>query len=87
MTNCGKHAYAHRITIALKRDETQVTASVHDDGRGFDALTQTPGLGLIGMTERVRALNGRMTVDSEPGGGTLISVELPARPDSSDPNR
>jgi signal transduction histidine kinase len=87
MTNCGKHAYAHRVTIVVKRDETQVTASVQDDGRGFDALNQTPGLGLIGMTERVRALNGRMTVDSEPGGGTLISVELPARPDSSDPNR
>jgi signal transduction histidine kinase len=87
MTNCGKHAYAHKVTIVVKRDETQVTASVHDDGRGFDALTQTPGLGLIGMTERVRALNGHMTVDSEPGGGTLISVELPARPDSRDPNR
>jgi signal transduction histidine kinase len=87
MTNCGKHAYAHRVTIVVKRDETQVTASVHDDGRGFNSLTQTTGLGLMGMTERVRALNGRMTVDSEPGGGTLIKVELPARPDSSDPNR
>jgi signal transduction histidine kinase len=87
MTNCGKHAYAHKVTIAVKRDETQVIASVHDDGRGFNALTQTPGLGLMGMTERVRALNGRMTVDSEPGGGTSIRIELPARPDSRDPNR
>ena len=86
MTNCGKHAYAHRVTVVVTRDETQVTASVHDDGRGFNALTQTHGLGLIGMTERVRALNGHMTVDSEPGGGTLIRVELPARPDSGDPN-
>lgn len=86
MTNCGKHADARQVTIVVKQDETQVIASVHDDGRGFDALSQTPGLGLMGMRERVRALKGRMTVDSEPGGGTSISVELPARLNSSDPN-
>jgi signal transduction histidine kinase len=85
MTNCGKHADANQVTIVVKQDETQVIASVHDDGRGFDALSQTPGLGLLGMRERVRALKGRMTVDSEPGGGTSISVELPARLNSSDP--
>src|SRR5271170_2673883 len=79
MTNCGKHADASQVTIVVKQDETQVTASVHDDGRGFNALTQTPGLGLIGMTERVRALKGRMSVDSEPGVGTSICIELPAR--------
>jgi signal transduction histidine kinase len=39
---------------------------------------KTPGLGLLGMTERVRALHGRMSVSSEPGSGTLISLELPA---------
>jgi signal transduction histidine kinase len=60
-----------------------VIASVQDDGRGFDALLQTPGLGLMGMTERVRALQGRMSVASEPGRGTLISLELPARLDPS----
>jgi len=86
MTNCGKHADANQVTINVKQDETQVMASVHDDGRGFDALSQTRGLGLMGMTERVRTLNGRMTVDSEPGGGTSICVELPARLDPGDPN-
>jgi signal transduction histidine kinase len=86
MTNCGKHADANQVTIVVKQDETQVIASVHDDGRGFDALSQTPGLGLMGMRERVRALKGRMTVDSEPGGGTSISVELPSRLNSSVPN-
>ncbi len=78
MTNCGKHADASRITVVVKQDESRVVASVHDDGRGFDALLKTPGLGLLGMTERVRALQGRMSVSSEPGRGTLISLELPA---------
>ena len=86
MTNCGKHAGASQVTIIVKQDETQVTASVHDDGRGFDTLSQTHGLGLVGMTERVRALQGCMTVDSELGGGTSISVELPAKPDSRHSN-
>jgi signal transduction histidine kinase len=40
----------------------------------------------MGMTERVRALQGRMSVASEPGCGTLISLELPARFDPSGPN-
>jgi signal transduction histidine kinase len=78
MTNCVKHAEASRVTVVVKQDETRVTASVQDDGRGFDVLVRTPGLGLLGMTERVRALQGRMSVSSEPGSGTLISLELPA---------
>jgi signal transduction histidine kinase len=83
MTNCGKHAEASRVTVIVKQDDARVIASVQDDGRGFDALLQTPGLGLMGMTERVRALQGRMSVASEPGSGTLISLELPARLDPS----
>jgi signal transduction histidine kinase len=83
MTNCGKHANASRVTVIVRQDAAQVIASVQDDGRGFDALLQTPGLGLMGMTERVRALQGRMSVASEPGRGTLISLELPARLDPS----
>jgi signal transduction histidine kinase len=82
MTNCGKHADASRVTVVVKQQEDRVIASVHDDGRGFDARLQTPGLGLMGMTERVRALQGRMSVASEPGGGTLIKLELPAAFDS-----
>ena len=84
MTNCVKHAEASRVTVLVKQDEMRVTASVQDDGRGFDVLVRTPGLGLLGMTERVRALQGRMSVSSEPGSGTLISLELPALGDYPD---
>jgi signal transduction histidine kinase len=83
MTNCVKHAEASRITVTVKQDDTRVIASVYDDGRGFDAVLTTRGLGLMGMTERVRALQGRMSVASEPGCGTSISLELPARLDPS----
>jgi signal transduction histidine kinase len=78
MTNCGKHAGASHVTVVVKQDEARVIASVHDDGKGFDALLKTHGLGLLGMTERVRALQGSMSVSSEPGSGTEIRLELPA---------
>jgi len=78
MTNCGKHAGATHVTVVVKHDEARVIASVHDDGKGFDALLKTHGLGLLGMTERVRALQGSMSVSSEPGSGTEIRLELPA---------
>jgi two-component system sensor histidine kinase UhpB len=60
---------------------------VRDDGKGFDpSHTYTQGLGLLGMKERVRALEGSIDVTSAPGEGTLLALELPARLDSSDPH-
>ena len=83
LTNCGKHADASRVTVIVKQDNARVLASIQDDGKGFDALLTNGGLGLLGMTERVRALQGRMSVASEPSRGTLISLELPAKFDPS----
>jgi signal transduction histidine kinase len=78
LTNCAKHAEATRITVTVRLEEDRVLASVQDNGRGFDRLhLQTHGLGLVGMGERVRALQGTITVSSEPGRGALISLELP----------
>ena len=73
LTNCGKHADASRVTVTVSHRDDRVSASVQDNGKGFDKLRlQTLGLGLVGMTERVRALQGIITVSSEPGRGTLI---------------
>lgn len=78
LTNCGKHADASRVTVTVRHEDDRVSASVQDNGRGFDRLRlQTHGLGLVGMNERVRALQGVITVSSEPGRGTLISLEVP----------
>jgi signal transduction histidine kinase len=78
LTNCSKHADASRVTITVRHENDRVSASVQDNGRGFDKLRlQTHGLGLVGMSERVRALQGVITVSSEPGRGTLISLEVP----------
>jgi signal transduction histidine kinase len=78
LTNCGKHANASRVTVTVSHEDDRVSASVQDNGKGFDKVRlQTHGLGLLGMSERVRALQGVITVSSEPGRGTLISLEVP----------
>jgi signal transduction histidine kinase/PAS domain-containing protein len=79
LTNCAKHAKAHRVALTIKVEEGVVFASVQDDGIGLDAkhLQQTQGLGLLGMGERVRALQGHVAVTSRPGTGTLVKLSLP----------
>jgi len=87
MTNCGKHAHAKRVSVTIKQENNRVTVSVRDDGRGFDPnRTYTHGLGLLGMKERVRALDGNITVVSAPGQGTLLTLELPTTLNLSDPH-
>jgi signal transduction histidine kinase len=82
LTNCGKHAHASRVAVTVSHEEDRVSASVQDNGRGFDKVhLQTHGLGLVGMSERVRALHGTITVSSDPGRGTLISLEVPLAAD------
>jgi signal transduction histidine kinase len=49
---------------------------VEDDGRGFDAESETAGLGLIGMRERVALVGGRLRIESG-GGSTTLAVEIP----------
>ena len=86
MTNCGKHADAKRVSITVNLEGNRVSVSVHDDGRGFDPnRIHTQGLGLLGMKERVRALEGNIRLTSEPGQGTLITLELPVMLASLDP--
>ncbi len=84
MTNVAKHARAHHATIALRVDDATATVSVSDDGRGFevaDALgrggADEASVGLVGIQERVRLLNGRLEITSTPGHGTTICVIAP----------
>ncbi len=78
LTNCLRHAQASRVAITVTQDKELVSASIQDNGRGFEAGSlRTRGLGLVGMEERVRALQGELTVSSKPGQGTLVRIELP----------
>jgi two-component system, NarL family, sensor histidine kinase DevS len=78
LTNVVKHAAANRVSVLVVRRESVVAAVVEDDGRGFDPdAARDDSLGLDGMRERVELHEGRMIVESSPGAGTTIQIEVP----------
>ena len=78
LTNVVKHAEASAVSILLVRRDGIVTAVVEDDGSGFDPeAARADSLGLEGMRERVALHDGRLTLESAPGAGTTLRVEVP----------
>jgi signal transduction histidine kinase len=76
VTNAIKHAQADRIRVTVVADEGAVQITVDDDGTGGADLGA--GSGLLGLADRVRALDGDLVVRSAPGRGTTVSATLPA---------
>ena len=77
MTNCARHADAHTIEITVTAGEGQLRVLVTDDGIGLDPARRGHGLGLRGIDERVKELQGHMTISQLPGKGTTLTVQLP----------
>lgn len=79
LTNIARHAAAHSVSVLVERRGNEVIAIVEDDGQGFNPA-HPPGerhLGLAGMRERAELLGGRLTIESQPGAGTSIHVQIP----------
>jgi signal transduction histidine kinase len=76
LTNVVKHAQARTVSVVIRRREGTVNAVIEDDGRGF-AGEPGDGLGLVGMRERADLVNGRFSVESRPGAGTTLVLEVP----------
>ncbi len=87
LTNMAKHAKAKNVIVSLKKNADSVELSYHDDGQGFDydqaekkfirRREDKFKLGLLGLKERVEALDGSMKIDSSTGKGVSITVDLP----------
>lgn len=81
--NLMKHSGAKSARMEMWRDEAGAHLVVADDGRGFDTSADgNAGLGLTGISERVRLLGGRHELSSTPGKGTTLSVLVPCASDS-----
>jgi len=74
--NCARHSKAAAVLIRVEQARDHLRLSIRDDGQGFDAV-HTKGLGLLGIQERVTRLGGTCRVQSRPGNGTLLLIELP----------
>ncbi|MDQ1753205.1 MAG: hypothetical protein QOE71_4261, partial [Pseudonocardiales bacterium] len=80
LTNTAKHAAATVIDVQVETSADLLRIRVRDDGRGGADLTR--GSGLVGLTDRVEALGGRLSVQSPPGAGTTVQITLPLTPPS-----
>lgn len=84
LANVAKHAGASEVSVRLVTSAEEVRLTVRDNGRGFDArrtVRETErregGLGLGSMRDRIRAMSGRLVVESAPGLGTTVEAGLP----------
>ncbi len=79
LTNVARHANAQHVGVVLERRGTECVAIVEDDGQGFDkaAAKNKRHLGLQGMEERAKLVQGRLMIETTPGSGTTIFVRVP----------
>jgi signal transduction histidine kinase len=79
LRNVGQHARTRAVRVRLTGADGALRLTIGDDGRGFDRdlAAVLPGLGLVSMDERVRAVGGRLTIDTQPGAGTTVAIDVP----------
>ena len=84
LRNVRRHSDATQADVVVAFNESAIKVTVSDNGKGFDFsgpvddLTREGKLGLAGMLERSQLLGGNMKVESKPGKGTTVTVEIPA---------
>jgi signal transduction histidine kinase len=82
ITNAAKHAQATRVTLQLAMTGVELTLSVADDGQAQDETTARPGMGLLGMRERVAMLGGQLSITSG-ASGTVLCATVPVAGDAT----
>jgi signal transduction histidine kinase len=82
LTNIVRHAQATKVTVELEEQTNNLLLRIHDNGRGISTgqLTDSKSLGLVGMRERVRLLNGQIEISGGHQQGTTVTVRLPITP-------
>ena len=81
LANVAKYAQATEAKVTVRRNGSRVIVDVVDDGIG--GADPTHGSGLVGLSDRIGALDGTLDVRSPPGGGTRLHIELPCSPSPS----
>jgi signal transduction histidine kinase len=79
LTNAAKHSNASGVEVAADATDGELRLSVSDDGVGGADLTR--GSGLVGLKDRVEAIGGTLTIQSSPGQGTRLNIEVPVNAD------
>lgn len=77
LQNAVKHAKPKNIAISIAEDSAAITATIKDDGKGFDETEEQKGIGLMNMKHRTQLLNGSINWQSNKKDGTLVNIILP----------
>lgn len=77
LTNIIKHADATEATIQFSEDENRINIMVEDNGKGFNTNEADFGLGLTNIEKRIENIDGNMVIDSTPGNGTTVILNIP----------
>lgn len=77
LTNTLKHAQASEVVLQCSENKKRFYITIEDDGIGFDTSTYKKGLGIENIKNRVAYLKGTFEIDSHPGNGTTINIEIP----------
>jgi signal transduction histidine kinase len=77
LSNITRHAKAHSVKVALRRNAGSLLMTVRDDGIGLPAGQFRHGWGLKGIEDRISAVGGQFLIDSQPGRGTALSLAIP----------
>ncbi|TAK99670.1 MAG: hypothetical protein EPO07_10645 [Verrucomicrobia bacterium] len=90
LTNVAKHAHADRVAVSLRKNRRALQVEIRDNGKSFKVQRQLSAngrkrLGLLGMQERVRLVNGSFAIKSAPGLGTIVCVQIPFKPGEPKP--
>ena len=80
LTNIRKYAEVSKATVTIREMDQIVRVMIEDKGKGFELDSQSRGVGLFSMDERTRAVGGELTINSLPGKGTRIILEVPSTP-------
>ncbi len=83
LQNVFKHSGAIEARVELWEDEDEIILRISDTGSGFDpAVPNNNGLGLVSMRERLRLIGGHISIESSPGAGTRLEVQVPISEDA-----
>ena len=79
LANIARHSHASRVDMSLVYNGESVQLSVSDNGCGFDTNTKSHGMGLRSIRERVSSIHGTVQIQSAPGHGTRLLVQVPTK--------
>jgi two-component system sensor histidine kinase UhpB len=77
LNNVARHARAGKVAVNIARRDGTVALAISDDGKGFELGGEDRGLGLDGMAERARLVNGEFDIEAVPGRGTTLRLRVP----------